>query len=184
MVDRLTAQETARALGVTVRTVWRMAEAGKIEEAPRTGNARMFWRRSVEALRAERGGGELAEDVTMEDAYARLAACESWEDVQSLKADMRATILSRASLYDGGRELLTESWRAACAMAATAKTKANREAWRAKAHEYGAYLGKRRRDTDMGIERRAGMSRDAVKRLVEAAPADPAMAIAARGRAF
>jgi len=172
-MERITAEEAARRLGINLRTLWRWRDAGKIDEAGRIGRSVTFYARDVDALR----GVEALHDLDMADVYRRLAEASTWEDVDALKSDVANTICSHA---DGrGQKVILIAWRAACAMAATHPQEDARDRWAHEARRYGAWLGKTAEDTDVLIARRATGSYASAKAEAEAAPLDPAYTVAA-----
>lgn len=172
-MERITAEEAARRLGINLRTLWRWRDTGKIAEAGRVGRSVMFFARDVDALR----GVDASRALDMADVYRRLAEAETWADVDALKRDVAATLCTHAS--GEGQEAVRKSWRAACALAATHPQEEERGAWAQVAIEYGAWLGKSAEDTDALIARRATGSYASAKAEAEAAPLDPAYAVAA-----
>lgn len=174
-MERITAEEAARRLGINLRTLWRWRDAGKIAEAGRVGRSVMFYAPDVDALR----GIDSSRDLDMADVYRRLAEAETWEDVHALAHDVADTLCSHAG--EEGRGEIRKAWRAACAMAATHPQENARGAWAGMARRYGAWLGKSREETDALIARRATGTYENAKAEAEAAPKDPAYAVAALG---
>jgi len=175
-MERITAEEAARRLGVTLRTLWRWRDAGKIDEAGRIGRCVTFYARDVDALL----GVDAARDLDMADVYKRLAEANTWEDVDALRNDVANTICAHAD--SNGREIIGRAWRAACAMAATHPHEDERKEWRRTARRYGAWLGKGAEATDALIARRAAGSYESAKAEAGAAPLDPAYAVASMDR--
>lgn len=171
-MERITAEEAARRLGINLRTLWRWRDAGKIAEAGRVGRSVMFYALDVDALR----GVDASHDLDLADVYRRLALADTWEDVHALKSDVADTLCTHA---DGeGREAIRKAWRAASALAATHPQEGERGHWTAVARRYGAWLGVSAEETDALIARRATGSYESAKAEAEAAPLDPAYAVA------
>lgn len=181
MSDKITAEQTAKRLGITTRTLWRWVAAGKIRDAPRTGNYRMFYAQDVDALLYETRGIPTVAALTVPDVYKRLAEAESWDDVDALKADMAAAICARAD----DKAPLEDAYRAATSMAATHPDEDARDRWARTARRYGTWLGITAEDTrkDIANKGRKGsyVTYETAKAQLEAAPSDPAYAIAAAG---
>lgn len=172
-MERITAEEAARRLGINLRTLWRWRDSGKIAEAGRVGRSVMFYALDVDALR----GVDASRDLDMADVYKRLTEADTWEDVGALKRDVADMLCTHA---DGeGQEAIRKAWRAACAMAATHPQEDARGSWARRARRYGAWLGKTAEDTDALIARRATGSYASAKAEAEAAPLDPAYTVAA-----
>lgn len=172
-MERITAEEAARRLGINMRTLWRWRDAGKIAEAGRIGRSVTFYALDVDALR----GVDVSHDLDMADVYMRLKEAGTWEDVHALTHDVANTLCTHA---DGeGQEAIRKSWRAACAMAATHPQEDGRDRWARAARRYGAWLGKSDGETDALISRRATGSYERAKAEAEAAPLDPAYTVAA-----
>lgn len=172
MGEKITAEEAARRLGITVRTLWRWRDAGKIREAGRAGNAVLFWALDVDALR----GVDVSANLTLADVYMRLADVQTWEDVAELKRDVADMLCTHA---DGEpRDVLRKSWRAACAVAATHPDEEARGRWARTARRYGLWLGETPEDTAALISRRASGSYEKALAELEATPQDPAWTVA------
>ena len=182
MSERITAAQAAKRLGITTRTLWRWVEAGKIKDAPRAGNYRMFYAKDVDALLYETRGIPTVADLTAFDVYRRLIEAQSWEDVDALKSDLAAAICAHAE--DKGP--LERAYKAATSMAATHPREDARDRWTRTAREYGLWLGITDEDTDKAIRRKGRrgsyVTFESAKAELEAAPLDPAYAIAAGER--
>lgn len=182
MSDRITAEQAAKRLGITTRTLWRWVAAGKIQDAPRTGNYRMFYAKDVDALLYETKGIPTIADLTMFDVYKRLMEVESWEDVDALKSDMEAAICAHAK--DKGP--LEDAYKAATSMAATHPREDVRDRWTRTARQYGAWLGITAANVDKAIRNKGRKGSyttyESAKAELEAAPRNPAYAIAAGER--
>lgn len=179
MADTITAAQAAKRLGITTRTLWRWAEAGKIRDAPRAGNMRMFYAKDVDALLYETKGIPTVAELDVADVYKRLVEADSWEDIDALKADLAAAICARAE----DKAPLEKSYRAACSMAATHPEEAARDRWARTARQYGTWLGITAEDTDKAIRSKGRegsyTTYASAKGELEAAPRDPAYEIAA-----
>lgn len=172
-MERITAEEAARRLGINLRTLWRWRDAGRIAEAGRVGRSVMFYAPDVDALR----GVDASRDLDMADVYRRLTEADTWEDVHALKSDVADTLCTHADAE--GQEAIRKAWRAACAMAATHPQEDARAGWTRTARRYGAWLGMSAKDTDTLIARRAAGSYESAVAEAEAAPVDPAYTVAA-----
>lgn len=179
MADTITAQQAAKRLGITTRTLWRWAEAGRIKDAPRAGNMRMFYAADVDAILYERDGVPAVAELGVADVYKRLLVADSWEDIDALKADLAAAICARAE----DKAPLEAAYKAATSMAATHPEEDARDRWTATARQYGAWLGITAEDTDRSIRNKGRegsyCTYESAKAELEAAPRDPAYAIAA-----
>lgn len=169
----ITAQEAARRLGVSEKTIWRWRDAGKLREAGRYGRTVVFDVQDVDALR----GVDASANLTMADVYKRLANAETWEEIGALKRDVADTICLHAD--EEGREVITTAWRAACAMAATHPQQDARDRWTQTARTYGAWIGKTPDDTASLISLRSNVPYESAKAEAKAAPFDPAYTVAA-----
>lgn len=178
MAETITAAEAAKRLGISIRTLWRWCDAGKLAEAPRAGNYRMFYAGDVDALDRKRRGVSEARAVTLEEVYVRLA---DGEDVEGVKQDLAATICAGAT--GEGRFPLMAAYRAACSMAGTEPDGAEKEKWANLARKYGAWLGMTAEDVVGDIWRRAKTGSyctyESARAELKDAPKDPAYAIAA-----
>ena len=144
-MEKITAEEAARRLGITQRTLWRWRDAGKIAEAGRVGRSVLFYTRDVDALRSV----DAPADITLADVYMRLAGADSWEEVHDLRDEVAATLCARTD--QEGREAIAASWAAACSMAATHPEESAQERWVARARQLGGYIGKTWAETDEAI---------------------------------
>lgn len=175
--ERIEASEAARRLGITLRTLWRWRDAGKIKEAGRAGRTVMFYAADVDRLR----GVDVAEDVNLADVYIRLTEVDTWEDVDLIKDAIAATLCRHAT--GEALEALEKSYRAALGMAATHPREDARDRWARTARQYGRWLGRTTEETDAAIEHRARAGSfstyEAALAEAEAAPFDPAYTVAA-----
>lgn len=173
MNERITAEQAARRLGVTVRTIWNWRDSGKLREAGRAGRTVMFYALDVDRLM----GIDATRDLTLADVYMRLAGVESWEDVDALKRDIAATLCSNAT--GEGREAVEQTYRATCAIAATHPDEDAAARAARRARMYGGWLRKTDEETDLLISEIAerGTYEDA-KAESKAAPYDPAYVVA------
>ena len=170
--DKITAEQAARRLGISISTLWRWREAGKIEEAGRAGRTVMFYALDVDRLL----GIDETRDLTLADVYMRLAGVESWEEVDAIRRDIAATLCSHAS--DEGRKAVERSYRATCALAATHPDKEIAERIARRARVYGAWLRITEEETDKLIARRAQGSYEKAREEYADAPQDPAYEVA------
>lgn len=168
----MTAQDVADLYRVTVRTVWRWRDAGKLREAKRAGKAVLFDRQEVEAL-----GSAKAEGVTLADVYMMLATADTWERVWGIRDQIAATLCSQAD--ERGTEAIRSSWEAACGMAATHPDGGARGRWTDTARRYGEYMGMSWDETDEAIASH-GESYEEAKAKMDDAPRDPAYTVAYR----
>lgn len=176
MGDRISAAEAAKRLGISVRTLWRWCDAGKIDEAPRTGNYRMFYAEDVEAVRSRIRGVTAARSMTTRDVYKRL---KDGEDISAIERDLAETICATARGKD--RAPLEAAYRAACSMAATHPDVYERARWTEAAQRYGELLGNTDEETEALITKRENspyVTYETAQAEVQAAPNDPAYAIA------
>lgn len=175
----ITAEQAAKRLGISLRTLLRWRDAGRISEAPRAGRTVMFYAKDVDALYYAERGMPTPETLGLEEIYARLAALDSWEDVDALRRDVAATICATAE----DKQPLEDAYRAACAMAATHPDEWARGNWARTARQYGAWLGRPDTYTEGLIGKMQSspyMTYEAAKAKADAAPRDPAQAIATR----
>ena len=173
-MEKITAEEAARRLGITQRTLWRWRDAGKIAEAGRVGRSVLFYTRDVDALRSV----DAPADITLADVYMRLVVAETWEEVSAIKSEIADTLCAHTG--EEGRKTIEKAWRAACAMAAAATTQTGHDNWATTAQRYGAWIGKTAEDTAKLIARRSGISVErALEEAREAKTHDPAYAVAA-----
>ena len=178
MAETITAEQAAKRLGITVRTLWRWREAGKIAEAPRVGHYAMFYAADVDRILYETKGIPTVAELDVADVYKRLVEADSWEDIDALKADLAAAICARAE----DKAPLEKSYKAACSMAATHPDEEARGRWTRTAKRHGAWLGITEAETESRIARRESspyVTYASAKGELEAAPRDPAYAIAA-----
>lgn len=178
MAETITAEQAAKRLGITTRTLWRWVDAGKIRDAPRTGNYRMFYAKDVDALLYETKGIPTVADLTVFDVYKRLMEADTWEDVDALRSDMEAAICAHAE----NKGPLEDAYRAATSMAATHPREDARERWARTAREYGMWLGITAEDTDRAIRHKGRkgsyVTYESARAELEAAPRNPAYVIA------
>ena len=174
MAETITANEAAKQLGITLRTLWRWRDAGRISEAGRCGKTVLFLAEDVAAMQ----GVERPREVRIEEVYMRLAEAQTWEDVAALRRDLAASLCARAE--DKGP--VEAAWRAATSMAATTTDAEARDRWGERARELGTWLGTPEADTDHAIryKGRKGsyVTRESAKAELEAAPHDPAYEVA------
>ena len=166
----MTAQDVAELYHVTVRTVWRWRDAGRLHEAKRVGKSILFDRSEVESL-----GIAKADSVTLADVYMMLSAADTWERVWEIRDRIAATLSEQAD--ERGTDAIRKSWGAAVAMAATHPDKEARGRWTDKAHSLGGFLGRKWGETDEAIAAYVG-SYDDAKALMASAPHDPVYTIA------
>ena len=176
--DRITAPQAAKRLGITTRTLWRWVDAGKIQDAPRAGNTRMFWAKDVDRLLYEAKGIPAVESMSVADVYKRLADAETWEDIDALKTDLAAAVCAHAK--DKGP--LEDAYKAATSMAATHPDEDARGRWTRAARQYGTWLGIKAEDVDKAIRTKGRkgsyVTYESARAELGAAPKDPAYAIA------
>lgn len=168
----MTAQDVADLYHVTVRTVWRWRDSGKLREAKRAGKAVLFDRQEVEAL-----GSADDEGVTLADVYMALATADTWERVWGIRDQIAATLCSQAD--ERGTEAIRSSWEAACGMAATHPDEDARGRWADTARRYGKYMGMTWEETDEAIASHGESYEEAALRAKES-PYDPAYTVAYR----
>lgn len=181
MRDTITADEAAKRLNVNVRTLWRWVDAGKLKDAPRAGNYRMFYAADVDRLREERLGVAHVERMTVAAIYKRLKDAETWDEVRAIERDIAATVCVQAE----DQKPLEQSYDAACGMAATHPDERARERWTEKARQYGAWLGLPTKDTDNAIARKRSSpyaTYETARADLEKSPLDPAYEIAAAAK--
>lgn len=172
MSEKITAEQAARRLGISISTLWRWRESGKIKEAGRAGRTVMFYALDVDRLM----GIDETRDLNLADVYMRLAGVDSWEEVDALRRDIAATLCSHAT--DEGRKAVERSYRAACALAATHPDKEAAARVARRAHMYGSWLRITDEETDRLITRRAQGSYEKAREECESAPYDPAYEVA------
>ena len=179
MAEKITATQAAKRLGISTRTLWRWVDAGKIQDAPRTGNMRMFYAADVDALLYETKGIPTIADMDVCDVYKRLMDAETWEDVDALKSDLAAAICAHAK----DKEPLEAAYRAATSMAATHPEQRARDRWARTAREYGAWLGVTAEETDKALRNKGRkgsyVTYATAQAELGAAPINPAYEIAA-----
>lgn len=166
----MTAQDVADLYHVTVRTVWRWRDSGKLREAKRAGKAVLFDRVEVEAL-----GTAKAEGVTLADVYMMLTTADTWERVWGIRDQIAATLCAHAD--ERGMEAIRGSWEAACGMAATHPDEDARGRWTDTARKYGKYMGMTWDETDKAISTHGETYEDAAQRA-KAAQYDPVYTVA------
>lgn len=178
MAETITAEQAAKRLGITVRTLWRWRDAGRIAEAPRVGNYAMFYAADVERLLYERDGIPTVADLDVADVYKRLKDAETWDEVRALERDLAALVCTRAE----DKTPLVRTYKAACSMAATHPDETARDRWTEKARQYGAWLGMTATETRDRITKKANsqyVTYETARAELESAPIDPAYEIAA-----
>lgn len=173
MSEKITAEQAARRLGVTVRTIWNWRDSGKLKEAGRAGRTVMFYALDVDRLL----GIDATRDLTLADVYMRLAGLESWEDVDALRRDVAATLCTNAT--EEGREAVAQTYHAVCAMAATHPDEDAAARAARRAHMYGGWLRKTDGETDRLISEIAERATyEDAKAESKVAPYDPAYVVA------
>lgn len=176
MEGKTTVAQAAKRLGVTTRTLYRWMADGKIKEAGRAGNTILLASEEVERLARERGNAPAPKTMDLAEAYVRLRDAGDDGGRESVMDDMAAAICATAA----DRGPLVSSWEAMCSMAATHPDGAGQ--WSAKAHTYGAWLGRSDDDTDKAIAHKAQAgsftTAESAEAEAKAAPADPAYVIA------
>lgn len=181
MRDTITADEAAKRLNITIRTLWRWRDAGRIAEAPRVGNSTMFYAADVDRLREDTLGIQHVDRLTVAEIYKRLKDAETWDEVRALERDIAATVCVQAE----DQRPLEQSYDAACGMAATHPDERAREHWTEKARQYGAWLGLPTKDTDNAIARKRSSpyaTYETARADLEKSPFDPAYEIAAAAK--
>ena len=164
----MTAQDVADLYHVTVRTVWRWRDSGKLREAKRAGKAVLF----------ESGiYAKLPADMSEPLALVALATADTWERVWGIRDQIAATLCSQAD--ERGTEAIRSSWEAACGMAATHPDEDARGRWTDTARRYGKYMGMTWEETDEAIASHGESYEEAALRAEES-PHDPAYTVAYR----
>ena len=178
MAQTMTAEQAARRLGITLRTLWRWRAKGKIAEAPKAGRTAMFYVADVDALAREAKVVPPVADMSLAQVYSRLMTAETWEDVDEIRRDAAAAICAHAK----DKTPVEAAYSAACSMAATHPHEDARGRWEETARRYGTWLAipaDETRQTIRNRERAASfVTFESAQAELEAAPRDPAWAVA------
>lgn len=174
MAEQITTQEAAKRLGITVRTLWRWRDAGRVHEVARVGRQAFYDAAEIDRERHV----DRPHELTMGEVYKRLAEAETWAEVEELRRDMAATICLTAT----DKEPTEAAYKAACGMAATHPDEEARQTWRERADTYASWLGLTADDTDRAIAYRTKggtfSTYEAARAEAEEAPTDPAYVVA------